>query len=191
MSFNNAELKYKLIFYPFQMTDRSEWYRFVTSGLIHADITHLAFNMITLYFFGRNVEVYLGYLGGPFPETKFWILYLGSMIMGSMFSYYKNQNNPNYMALGASGAVSGILFSAILFDPWAELRIYFAIPIPAIVFGVLYVWYSARMSKQGTDNIGHDAHLYGGLAGLVLTILFNPISVLSNFFERLQDFHLF
>ena len=183
--FNNAELKYKLIFYPFQMNGKKEeWYRFITSGLINADYIHLFFNMFTLYFFGRNVEAYLQYFGGPMPEIKFWILYLGSMIMGSMFSYYKNQNNPNYMALGASGAVSGILFSSILFDPWDIIYVYM-IPIPGILFGVLYLWYSAKMSKQGNDNIGHDAHMYGAIFGVLLTIAFNPFEILPMFIDNL------
>jgi membrane associated rhomboid family serine protease len=190
MSFNNAELKYKLIFYPFQMKDRSEWHRFVTSGLIHADYMHLFFNMFTLYFFGRNIEFYLNTFGGPFPETKFWLLYIGSMIMGSMFSYFKHQNNPNYMALGASGAVSGVLMGSILFEPWAIYHVYF-IPVPAIILGVLYIVYSARMSKMGTDNIGHDAHMYGGIFGALMTIAFNPTVIFPRFLEKLIDIPYF
>lgn len=186
IAFNNQELKYKLLFFPWNMSENKEWYRFITSGLIHADYMHLFFNMFTLYFFGRNVEVYLAYYGGPFPEIKFWILYIGAMIMGSMFSYFKHQDNPNYMALGASGAVSGILFSSILFDPWNTIYIYF-IPIPGIVFGVLYLWYSNRMSKMGKDNIGHDAHMYGAIAGVVLTALFNPLVIIPQFIENLLN----
>ncbi len=188
MAFNNPELKYKLIFYPYKMNhERNEWFRFISSGLIHADFGHLIFNMITLFFFGPYVESGIRDFGGPMPEFKFWLLYLGSMIMGSMFSYYKNQHNPNYMALGASGAVSGVLFSSILFAPWNGIGIFFIpIRIPAIIFGVGYLWYSAYMSKNSQSNIGHDAHFYGALAGVVLTIAYNPSEVLNHFFEQLK-----
>ena len=185
MAFKNQELKFRLLFYPHRMREEKEWYRYFSSGLIHADFQHLLFNMFTLFFFGQNVEQYLHIFGGDFPETKFWILYFGSMLMSGMFSYYKHQDNHNYMALGASGAVSGVLFSAILFDPWGWLFIFGAIPIPGILFGVGYLFYSAKMAKEARDNIGHDAHFYGAIAGVVLTLLFNAPAVASNFIEKI------
>ncbi|MGB0431751.1 MAG: rhomboid family intramembrane serine protease, partial [Bacteroidia bacterium] len=100
MAFNNLELKYKLIFFPYKMNQEpNEWFRFISSGLIHADFTHLIFNLVTLFFFGPLAESGIKALGGAFPEVKFWLLYLGSMVMGSIFSYYKHQHNANYMAL--------------------------------------------------------------------------------------------
>ncbi|MBI1183885.1 rhomboid family intramembrane serine protease [bacterium] len=189
MAFNNMELKYKLLFYPWKINSDREWYRFVTSGLVHADMMHLFFNMFTLFFFGPYVEHQLARHGGFMPETKFWLLYFGSMVMGSMFSYFKNQDNPNYMALGASGAVSGVLFSSIIFDPWMKLYLFAAIPIPGILFGVGYLFYSAKMAREARDNIGHDAHLYGAIFGVLITIAYNPTEIFPTFLGNLLDPH--
>lgn len=185
-AFDNIRLKQKLIFHPFTIGRGKDYYRFISSGLIHADLQHLAFNMITLFFFGLSAEENLLMYGGDFPRIKFWILYLGSMVLASSYSYFKHRENPGYMALGASGAVSGILFSYILFNPWGWLFIFFAIPIPAILFGIGYVYYSARMAREANDNIGHDAHLFGGIAGILLTLAFNPSEVVTQFLENIQ-----
>lgn len=163
-----------------------EFHRFLTSGFIHADWQHLIFNMLTLYFFGENVErIFLNFMGDA-PVVKFLVLYLGGMVFADVYSYFKHKNNPYYSALGASGAVSAILFSAILFDPWSILMVNFFIPVPAVLFGVGYLWYSAKISKQGSDNIGHDAHLYGAIFGVIATIALNPKVVLI-FFDSLMN----
>lgn len=182
-AFNNTDLTNKAIFYPLVVKERKEWWRFFTHGFIHADIGHLVFNMLTLYFFGPIVEtVFEGLFGNIFVYPLFYML---ALFCASIPSYEKNKGNSYYRSLGASGAVSAVLFATIIFDPWQELRIYFAIPIPAILFGVGYIWYSSYMSKRGQDHIGHDAHMWGGIFGLVFPIVLKP-SLISHFIEQLQ-----
>lgn len=186
LAFSDINLRNKLVFSPYMINVNKEFHRFLTSGFIHADWQHLIFNMLTLYFFGENVErIFLNFMGDA-PVVKFLVLYLGGMVFADVYSYFKHKNNPYYSALGASGAVSAILFSAILFDPWSILMVNFFIPVPAVLFGVGYLWYSAKMSKQGGDNIGHDAHLYGAIFGVIATIALNPKVVLI-FFDSLMN----
>ncbi|HMN33670.1 MAG TPA: rhomboid family intramembrane serine protease [Chitinophagaceae bacterium] len=183
LSFSNVALLNKCIFYPYLMKDKSQWYRFISHGFIHGDMTHLLFNMLTLYFFGKNVEVIFFYLFGNIYIYP--LFYLSALVFSSLPSYSKNKNNPHYSALGASGAVSAILFTTILFDPWQTILLKFIIPIPAILFAIGYVYYSHTMSKRGTDNIGHDAHLYGALFGIIFPVVFKP-GLISIFIEQLS-----
>ncbi len=147
---------------------RGEQIRMVSSGFLHVDTSHLLFNMLTLYFFADVVIHSVGY-------QKFTIIYLASLLVGNLLSFYFHKNEYHYSAVGASGAVSGVLFSAILFYPNMSLYLFFIpIPIPAWIFGVLYLLYSIYGMKKSLGNIGHDAHFGGALAGYVLTILFAP-----------------
>ncbi len=182
-AFSNQALTNKLIFYPYSMKEPSQWYRFISHGFIHGDTTHLIFNMLTLYFFGRNVETVFLYLFGN--VYVYPIFYLSALVFSSLPSYSKNKNNAYYSALGASGAVSAILFTTILFDPWQTILLKFIIPIPAILFAIGYLYYSHTMSKRGTDNIGHDAHMYGALYGIIFPIVFKP-TLISIFIEQLS-----
>jgi membrane associated rhomboid family serine protease len=147
---------------------RGEHVRMFTSGFLHADFNHLLFNMLTLYFFAGVV---IGYLG----VTRFILVYLASLLLGSLLSYYFHKDEYHYSAVGASGAVMGILYSAILFIPDQNLYLFFAIPIPAWVFGLAYLLYSIYGMKKQLGNIGHDAHIGGAIAGYALTIIFAPI----------------
>ena len=168
--FNNQDLYNKLIFYPFGMRDRpNEFYRFITSGFIHADFNHLLFNMITLYFFGQNVEAICRQMGAP---GMYVILYLTGIIVASVPAFIKHQNHSYYKALGASGGVSAILFATVYFEPWNKIYIIFIpIGIPSIIFAVLYLIYTAYMAKKGNDHIGHDAHLWGSVYGFIFAFL--------------------
>ncbi len=168
LGFNNPDIINKTILWPYGMKRKNEWYRFITSGFIHADIMHLAFNMFTLYFFGRAVEAYFTTynLGGT---ISYLALYFLGMIVASLPSYLKNKDDYNYRSLGASGAVSAVVFACILFNPWGTIIIYI-IPMPFIVYAVLYVAYCVYMSKRGGDYINHDAHLWGSLFGLLFTL---------------------
>lgn len=142
--------------------------RFLSSGFLHVDTTHLLVNMITFYFFADVVIYHLG-------EILFVLIYLGSLILGNLFSYYFHRNNPYYMAVGASGAVMGILYSAILLQPDMMLGLFFIIPIPAYVFGIGYLLYSLYGMKNRSGNIGHDAHFGGAMGGYFLTLIMAPI----------------
>lgn len=141
-----------------------EQYRMLTSGFLHADVMHLMFNMLTLYFFAPIVIEILGPLW-------FLLIYLGSLAFGSLFTLYFHKDEYSYRAIGASGAVTGILYSAILFHPDGAINILFIpIDIPAYIFGIVYLFYSIYGMKSRTDNIGHTAHFGGAVGGYVLTL---------------------
>lgn len=178
-AFGQHNLFDKAKFNPYGIAHFREWWRWMTGGFIHADYVHLGVNMLTLYFFGMNLEIYFGQFFGDNGLFLYAAMYLIAIPVSSMFSYYKYQNDSSYSAVGASGAVSAILFSSILFDPTSKIYLYFAIGIPAWLFGILYLWYSYYMGKKNIDNIGHDAHFFGALFGLVFTILMKPDVVLS------------
>ena len=166
---NNAFLS-KMIGWPyFEKRDR-EYYRFVTSGFLHADWMHLIFNMFTLYFFGRNLELIfsIGGLGGKFAYLA---LYFLGMIAADIPGYFKHNDDYNYRSLGASGAVSAVIFASIVFMPWDILQLYGIIQLSAVLFAVLYIIYCVYMGKRNADNIGHDAHLWGSLFGLVFMLI--------------------
>ncbi len=142
---------------------RGEQFRFLTSGFLHVDIRHLAFNMITLYFFAPPVVYHLG-------TVQFIIIYLVSLGAGNLLSYLFHKDEPMYTAVGASGAVSGVIYSAILLQP--EMQIYFS--IPGWLFGMGYLLYSIYGMKTRRDNIGHDAHFGGAVAGFAVTLIYLP-----------------
>jgi membrane associated rhomboid family serine protease len=168
VGFTNNDILSKTIGWPYYEKNNKEYYRFVTSGFLHADWMHLIFNMFTLYSFGTLVEKIFkdGQLGG---SIAYIALYMLGLIAASLPSYIKHQNNSEYRSLGASGAVSAVLFASIIFDPWGKIIIY-AFPVSATLFAVLYIVYCVYMSKKGSDNVNHDAHLWGGIFGLVFTI---------------------
>ncbi len=150
-----------------------EQIRMVSSGFLHADIGHLAFNMLTLYFFA---PVVMGHLG----TFSFVLIYFGSLIFGSLLTMFFHKNDYNYRAVGASGAVTGVLYSAILLQPNMMLGIFFVIPIPAYLFGILYLLYSIYGMKAKNDNIGHTAHFGGAMGGYLITLLKEPQLVLEH-----------
>jgi len=172
LSFSNVALMYNSLFIPINIHQRNEYWRFITHGFVHADINHLIFNMLTLFFFGPYVEQIFQFVFGS--GVYFITFYLLALIVAAMPSYIKHRNDAGYRSLGASGAVSAVLFSFVAFHPWEKIYIFFALPIPGILFAVLYVWYSAYMSKRGNDNIGHDAHLWGAIFGFVFPFLLKP-----------------
>jgi membrane associated rhomboid family serine protease len=170
--FQNTDIINKMIFYPKEMNARNEWWRFITHGFIHADFQHLIFNMLTLFFFGPFVETTFAVLFDS--HLVYPIFYLAALVFSSVPSYFKHKDNYYYRALGASGAIAAVLFTTILFNPWQILNVYLIIPIPAILFAVGYVAYSSYMSKKGNDGIGHEAHLWGAIFGLVCPIVLKP-----------------
>jgi len=175
MAFQKRELLEKMLFHPYSVArDNNEKVRFITNGLVHADMMHLILNMYVLYIFGGTVEnIFVSQLFGPvIGRVAYLILYFGAVIMASYPSYMKHKNNPNYRALGASGGTSAILLAYVIFFPWAWLLLFFIIPIPALLAAVGYLWYSSHMAKNGSsDNIAHDAHLGGAVYGIFFTLL--------------------
>jgi membrane associated rhomboid family serine protease len=144
-----------------------EQIRMLSSGFLHADIMHLLFNMLTLWFFA---PVVLGWLG----NFSFALVYFGSLIFGSLLTMVFHKNDYSYRAVGASGAVTGILYSAILLQPDMMLGIFFVIPIPAYLFGILYLLYSIYGMRAKNDNIGHTAHFGGAVGGYLITLIKEP-----------------
>lgn len=170
-SFNRPEQVDKLSFWPYMVNERKQFYRFLTSGFVHGDYMHLFFNMLTLWFFGRTIENAFAVIFGD--KLHFVLLYLLGLVLPDISTYFKYKDTYGYRSIGASGAVSAILFSAILLSPWSQLLVFF-IPLPAVVYGVLFLAYSAYMSKRGGDGINHDAHFWGAVLGLVYPLLFRP-----------------
>jgi membrane associated rhomboid family serine protease len=170
IGFSNAEMLNKTIGWPYYTKRNNQYYRFITSGFLHGDWMHLFFNMFTLYFFGRNIEyLFAEYvLGG---NAAYLALYFLGLIVADIPSYIKNQDNYEYRSLGASGAVSAVVFAAIVFSPWSSIYLYGALKVSAAVYAVLYIVYCVYMGKQKNDNVNHDAHLWGSLFGLGFTLV--------------------
>lgn len=152
---------------------RKDYKRMITSGFIHVDYTHLILNMLSFYFFAGVVENNLGPL-------QFFLLYMGSLVAGSLFSLWSNRSDFSYRAVGASGAVSGVIFASIALNPASWILLFMIIPIPGWAFALGFVAYSIFGMKNKRDNIGHDAHLGGALFGMFLSIYFRPEMIFEN-----------
>jgi membrane associated rhomboid family serine protease len=188
LAFYNKELQGRLLFSPVMIAQHRQGYRFITHAFVHADWVHLAINMFVLLSFGRAVEGFYGYLFGTKGWYFFLLLYFGGILLSSTPSYSKHKDNKFYHAVGASGAVSAVVFASILISPLTGIRfIFIPFDIPAFIFGILYLFYSAYMSKKGNDNIGHDAHFWGAVFGLVFTFLLKP-SLGMAFIHQLAGF---
>lgn len=189
LAFSNRSLFDKLLFDPYRINHLRQYYRFFTHGLVHADWIHLGINMFVLLSFGSMVEDVFKQIFGVGKGMYFYILlYIGGLLLSATPSYGKHKNNAWYTAVGASGAVSAIVFASILISPLSGIRfIFIPFDIPAFIFGILYLGYSAYMSRKGHDNIGHDAHFYGALYGLLYTILIKP-ALLTGFINQISSY---
>jgi membrane associated rhomboid family serine protease len=190
-AFKNNDWFYKLQFNPYQVYHRRQWYRLFTHGFLHANWTHLIVNMLVLFFFGPHVESYLRQVLGPSAQQWhsliFLAYYFGAIGIASLSSLYKHKDDPWYNAVGASGAVSAVLFTFIFFNPWELLYFYGIIPVPGIIMGVLYLIYSHYMSRRESDNVNHDAHLSGAIFGFIFPLIID-FSLLHYFINRLLEF---
>jgi membrane associated rhomboid family serine protease len=170
LGFSNPRVIHALILWPPAVQKKGEVYRLATYGVVHADFPHLLFNMVTLYFFGRAIEgVYLQVLG----QLGYVGFYVVALVASILPTYLRHRDDPEYRSLGASGAVSAVLFAYVLFDPWSLILVFF-IPLPAIVYAVLYIAYEAWSQKRGNDNVNHSAHLWGAAFGLLATLVLVP-----------------
>ncbi len=168
LAFGNVRLLDRLLFDMNRIRRFNEWYRWVTSAFIHGDPFHLFMNMLALYFMGPVLEYTAG-------TTGFMLIYVASLIAGSAWTFMEHYRDPNYRALGASGAVSGITTAAAVFYPFAQIYVFFALPMPLGVFALCYIGYSIWASRTGLrDGIGHAAHLGGALMGVAIVCLFWP-----------------
>jgi membrane associated rhomboid family serine protease len=172
LTFNNNKLMEDLIFNPVKITYKKQFYRFVTSGFIHADYIHLAFNMLSLYSFGGFVEEAFKGIFGDLGIPLYVALYLISLVVCLLPTYFKHKNDSTYLGLGASGAVSAVVFAGLLLAPTVEVGLFIIPPIiPGFIFGPIYLLISAYLDKKGQGNINHSAHIHGALFGLLFIIL--------------------
>jgi membrane associated rhomboid family serine protease len=185
MAFSNEKLYDRLILQPYNVSRGKYIYTLITSGFIHADWMHLIFNMMTFYFFAFQLEAVIGH-------WQFALLYSVSLVLSDLPSVIKHKNDFWYRSLGASGAISAVVFSAILFNPLAGMGLLFIpVQIPAVLFGLLYLIYCSYASKKGIGNVNHDAHFFGALSGIMITVILIPQVVpffLHTITERVQSF---
>lgn len=187
-AWKNASVQYKWMMNPYSISRNGTYFRFITSGFIHADGMHLIFNMFTLFFFGEVVEnAFIAVYGPVFGGILFVGFYILGIIVSDIPTYLKHRNSPNYNALGASGGVSAVVFSSILFYPLADLCLYAILCLPGFIWGIIYLAYSYYSGRKSSDNINHDAHLYGAVFGIVFTIILYP-GVISNFIVQIMEY---
>jgi membrane associated rhomboid family serine protease len=188
--YNEAYME-KLIFHPYTAHQHNEWYRFVSSGFIHADFIHLAFNMFSFYMFGDYVEQYFKMIFGSSGSTLYIVLYISSLVVCLIPTYLNHYKQYNYQSLGASGAVSAIVFVGIFLQPTMQIGFFFIPPIiPGFIFGPIYLGLTAYLSKNGQGGINHSAHLWGSIYGVVFLIVtsyfIGNYNVLSSFIEQIK-----
>ena len=188
--FSNQKIIDDLIFYPPMVSQRNQWYRFFSCGLIHADVAHLIFNMLSLYLFGRFVENSFVEI---FEQNGKWIyllMYVTALFVSLLPTYFKHRNNYSYRSLGASGAVSTVVFAGLMVAPGVEVGLFFIPPIiPGFIFGPLYLLITAWLDKAGRDNINHSAHLWGALYGIAFIIVAERLAgrdAISEFIEGVK-----
>ena len=189
---NRPELKYRLMLNPYQITRNNQYYRFITSGFIHGGWMHLFFNMFTLYLFGSLLEPIFQMSLGSMGSWYYVGFYLAAIVVADIPTFIKHRNNPGYNALGASGGTSAVVISYIMFDPLVSLRpILLPVAIPGFIFATLYMAYSYYMAKnEQMDGIGHDAHFFGALFGVMVSVSIQP-SVIPHFIEQLASWRIF
>ncbi len=174
--FGNPLLIDRLGFRPTRII--REPYRCITGGFVHVSLTHLLFNAITLYFFGPLLEFHLG-------SIKYVVLYMGSLLCAHALTYVQHRHNGSYNAIGASGAISGVLFAYVLFAPYDLIYFFGVVPVPSILFAFLFVGGSIYAIKSGKSfGIAHEAHLGGAIGGALLTVILEP-NVFPSFLEQL------
>ena len=182
----NEKIMNDLIFYPPAVSKNNQYYRFITCGFIHADWGHLLFNMISFYFFGQFVETAFEYIFGTGGKLLYLLMYVLALIVSLLPTYFKNVDNHYYRSLGASGAVSAVIFAGILLDPANKIYLMFIpVGIPGFVFGPVYLLISAWLDRKGSDNINHSAHIWGALFGVAFMII---AGYASNEYNAVEEF---
>lgn len=190
-AWNDYSVMNRWVMNPYQVAKRNQYYRFLTSGFLHADWMHLIFNMISLYAFGGLMEQVFNSLFGASGPLYYIGFYLIAIVVSDIPTFLKHRNDSGYNSLGASGGVAAIIFAAILISPLSKITL-FIIPIgiPGFIFGPIYLLYSYYESQRGAGNVNHDAHIYGALFGVAFIILVYP-PVLPQFIDQIAGWRLF
>lgn len=183
-AFKSPKLMDQLQFNASKIVHKNEYHRLVTHAFIHANWEHLFVNMIVLFSFGQAIEAYFKFNFGNNAILDYVLLYFGGILVSNIYALIKHRNNYFYNSVGASGAVSAVLFAAIFFDPWNMIYFFGILPIPGILFAALYLVYSYQMSMKQKDNVAHDAHFLGALFGFIFPILLNP-QLFESFLDKL------
>ena len=189
-AFQSPAVLASLMMNPYATHRKQQYYRFITSGFIHKDHMHLLWNMFSFYFFGTAIEREFQALFGQAGPLYFIALYLLAIVASDIPTYFKHRDNPAYNSLGASGGVSAVIFAFIIFEPLADICLYFALCMPGFILGALYIIYSWYQGRRSADNINHDAHLYGALFGFIFCVIVAPSSI-GNFLDELTRWRLF
>ena len=185
---NNRDVFVKLLYSPYQAFHRKEYYRLFTHALLHSGWIHLFVNMYVLYIFGRVVESSFEYYKDGSGKFYYLLLYIGGIIFATLPALKKHRDDPMYSSVGASGAVAAVLFASIALKPTMSIYfIFLPIPIPAFIFGALYLVYEAYMDKKADDYVAHDAHYYGAFFGILFTFLTLP-GVFTFFFAQILEY---
>ena len=168
---------------PYRIHKKQEYWRFLTSGFIHADFTHLFFNLFSFYFFGTQLEYIFSIIFPGVGGSIYVVFYLLAILVADLPTYFKQRNNPYFNSLGASGAVSAVIFAGIMFFPTEKIYLFGVVGIPGFIYAGLFTWYSIAMDRKGRDYVNHSAHLYGGLFGVLFITLTRP----STWIEFIQQ----
>ncbi|MHA8053563.1 rhomboid family intramembrane serine protease [Aquirufa sp. Wall-65K1] len=185
MCWQKPALMDKMTMNPYHINRDNEYWRFISSGFIHADFTHLFFNLFSFFFFGLQLENIFSILYPEIGQTLFVIFYITAIIAADLPTYFKQRKNPYFNSLGASGAVSAVIFAGILFFPTEKIYLFGILGIPGFIYAGLFTWYSIAMDRRGRDYVNHSAHLYGGLYGLVFVTFMYP-KVWLTFVEQIK-----
>jgi membrane associated rhomboid family serine protease len=176
-AFQDHSVFEKLLFSPYAVQHRNQLYRMFSHGFIHADTMHLVVNMFVLWSFGNSVEALYPLVAKMPGSVAYLVLYFGGMFFATLPGMAKHRDDPGYRSVGASGAVSAMVFAQILMLPTNKISLFFLADLPAWLFGLLYLAYSYAMDKRGGDNVAHDAHFYGALFGVLFTFVLRPALV--------------
>ncbi|WP_439483347.1 rhomboid family intramembrane serine protease [Cyclobacterium plantarum] len=190
-AWKNPDFMERSLFTPYVISRNGEYGRFLLSGFIHKDGTHLLFNMFTFYFFGSVVEQYLMYtFGQGMGALAFVAFYLLAIVIADIPTYLKEKDNSSYHALGASGGTSATVFASIVLMPLSDICIFGIFCLPGFILGILFLGYAYYKGKIGDDNINHDAHLFGAVFGIAVILLISPQNAIY-FWEEIKSFSLF
>ncbi len=189
-AFNNAQVFQKCLMNPFMVFNRREYWRLITSGFIHGNYIHLGFNMFTFYFFGRLVEIVFRQIIGSGSEVVFVLFYISAIILSDLPGAWKKKDILQYNSLGASGAVSAMVFASIIYFPLEKIYLFGIIGIPGFILGILYLIYSYFQGKNLSDGVNHEAHLYGAIYGAIFAIAIFPQAA-PRFVEQILSYSPF